>query len=103
MPPEAKASSVGAVGCCMGGPFVIAAAARYPNRIKCIASVHGAQLVTDRDDSPHLMPDKVRCETCVACAEHGFVFPKRAGICHLPSAERHWERLFALFARNLSV
>jgi carboxymethylenebutenolidase len=35
-------------------------------------------------------------------AEHGFAFPQRAGIYHKPSAERHWERLFALFARNLA-
>jgi carboxymethylenebutenolidase len=34
-------------------------------------------------------------------AEHGFAFPQREGIYHKPSAERHWERLFALFARNL--
>ena len=34
-------------------------------------------------------------------AEHGFAFPQRAGIYHKPSAERHWERLFALFRRNL--
>jgi carboxymethylenebutenolidase len=34
-------------------------------------------------------------------AQHGFAFPLRAGIYHKPSAERHWERLFDLFARNL--
>ena len=34
-------------------------------------------------------------------AEHGFAFPERRGIYHKPSAERHWERLFALFARRL--
>jgi carboxymethylenebutenolidase len=34
-------------------------------------------------------------------AEHGFAFPQRAGVFHKPSAERHWERLFALFERNL--
>jgi carboxymethylenebutenolidase len=34
-------------------------------------------------------------------AEHGFAFPTRDGIFHKPSAERHWERLFALFRRNL--
>ncbi len=33
--------------------------------------------------------------------EHGFVFPNRAGMYHKASAERHWERLFDLFARNL--
>ena len=32
-------------------------------------------------------------------AEHGFVFPLRAGIYDQPAAERHWERLFALFRR----
>ncbi|HYM35122.1 MAG TPA: dienelactone hydrolase family protein, partial [Steroidobacteraceae bacterium] len=35
-------------------------------------------------------------------AEHGFAFPQRSGIFHKPSAERHWERLFALFKRNLN-
>jgi carboxymethylenebutenolidase len=33
--------------------------------------------------------------------EHGFVFPLRAGIYNQPAAERHWERLFRLFARTL--
>jgi len=32
---------------------------------------------------------------------HGFVFPLRAGMYDKPSAERHYERLFAMFARNL--
>ncbi len=32
---------------------------------------------------------------------HGFVFPQRDGLYHKASAERHWERLFALFQRNL--
>lgn len=32
---------------------------------------------------------------------HGFAFPQRAAY-DKPAAERHWERLFALFARNLS-
>jgi carboxymethylenebutenolidase len=32
--------------------------------------------------------------------EHGFAFPQRAAY-HKASAERHWERLFALYARNL--
>ena len=34
-------------------------------------------------------------------ADHGFVFPQRGGKYDKPSAERHWERLFALFQRNL--
>jgi carboxymethylenebutenolidase len=132
--PEADSKRIGAVGYCMSGPFVMAAAAAFPDRIKCIASIHGAQLVTDRQDSPHLMAPKIKCESYFACAEidkwapagtiailekalqaagtphriewypkaeHGFVFPLRAGIYDKPSAERHWERLFDLFGRNL--
>lgn len=33
--------------------------------------------------------------------EHGFVFPKREGKYHKPSAERHWERLLAMYRRCL--
>ena len=32
---------------------------------------------------------------------HGFAFPSREGAYDKPAAERHWERLHALFARNL--
>ena len=132
--PEADGKRIGAVGYCMSGPFVMAAAAALPDRIKSIASIHGAQLVTDRQDSPHLMAPRIRCESYFACAEvdkwasrgtidileaalrqagtphriewypgaeHGFVFPLRAGIYDKPSAERHWERLFDLFGRTL--
>jgi carboxymethylenebutenolidase len=34
-------------------------------------------------------------------AHHGFAFPGRGTIYDKPSAERHWQRLFALFKRNL--
>jgi carboxymethylenebutenolidase len=33
--------------------------------------------------------------------QHGFVFPRREGMYHKPSAERHWERLLQLLARRL--
>ena len=132
--PEADGQLIGAVGYCMSGPFVMAAAASFPDRIKAIASIHGANLVTDREDSAHRMAPRIRCESYFACAEtdkwaprelvdrlraaldaagtphriewypgaeHGFVFPLRAGIYERASAERHWERLFDLFGRRL--
>ena len=34
---------------------------------------------------------------------HGFVFPKRDGLYDKQAAERHWERLYALFGRNLTA
>ncbi len=33
--------------------------------------------------------------------EHGFVFPLRAGKYHKAAAERHWERLLAMYERTL--
>lgn len=33
--------------------------------------------------------------------EHGFVFPDRAGKYHHIAAERHWQRMLAMFARQL--
>ncbi len=132
--PAADAGRVGAVGYCMSGPIVMWAAAAFPKRIACIASIHGANMTTDKADSPHRIAAKIRCESYFACAEidkwappadidqlaaalrdaatphriewypgveHGFVFPQRAGAYDRAAAERHWERLFALFARTL--
>ena len=132
---EARAGALGAVGYCMSGPFVFAAAAHYPERVKCAASIYGVRLATDDADSPHLDAHKVKGELYFGCAEtdkyapremidkleahlqsvpdlrsrvewypgteHGFAFPQRAGIFHKVAAERHWERLFALFRRTL--
>jgi carboxymethylenebutenolidase len=132
--PHADGGSVGAIGYCMSGPFVMWAAAAFPERIHCIASIHGANMATDKPDSPHRMAPRIHCESYFACAEvdkwappadieklqaalqaagtphrvewypgveHGFVFPLRAGIYNQAAAERHWERLFSLFARTL--
>lgn len=133
--PRARAQSLGAIGYCMSGPFVFAAAGQFPDRVRCAASIYGVALMTDRHDSPHLTANQIRGEIYFACAEtdkyapkeqidaleaqlatsginyrlewypgahHGFAFPTREGIYHKPSAERHWERLFALFRRNLT-
>ncbi len=67
--PAADASRLGAVGYCMSGPFVVWAAAAFPDRLACIASIHGAHMATDRPDSPHRMAPRIRCESYFACAE----------------------------------
>ena len=67
--PTADARRVGAVGYCMSGPFVFAAATEFPERIAAIASIHGANMVTERADSPHRAAARLRCEAYVACAE----------------------------------
>ena len=66
---QADGKSIGAVGYCMGGPIVMWAAADFPERIRCIASIHGANMATDKADSPHRMAPRIRCESYFACAE----------------------------------
>ena len=132
--PRADAAAIGALGFCMSGAFVLTAAGACPARIRCAASVYGVNLVTDGEDSPHLLADRVAGELYFACAEHddyvpddviprlekhlaacevdfcvdwypgtrhGFAFPDREDAYDRASAERLWERLFALFERHL--
>ena len=66
---QADAARIGAVGYCMSGPFVMWAAAAFPQRLSCIASIHGANMATDQPDSPHRIAHGVRCESYFACAE----------------------------------
>lgn len=65
----ADAHRLGAVGYCMSGPFVMWAAAQFPQRFRSIASVHGANMATDAADSPHRMAPQIQCECYFACAE----------------------------------
>jgi carboxymethylenebutenolidase len=66
----ADATRIGAVGYCMSGPFVVWAAAAFPDRLRCIASIYGANMVTEAADSPHQVVGRVRCDSYFACAEH---------------------------------
>jgi carboxymethylenebutenolidase len=124
---------VGVHGYCMSGPYALAAAARYPERVAAAASFYGTWLVSDAEESPHLTLDQGDAERYIACAEidelapmpmvdelqelfeaagspgelevyagvhNGFAFPSRR-IYDRDAAERHWERLIALYRRNL--
>ena len=130
---EVREGPVGCHGYCMSGPYALAAAARYPDRVAAAASFYGTWLVSDAAESPHLTLGKAKGELYIACAEHdelappdlvaelkrlfaasgargelesyphvhhGFAFPQRE--CYdKPAAERHWERLVALYRRRL--
>src|SRR6266478_1779598 len=71
----ARSGPVGAHGYCMSGPYALAAAARYPDRIAAAASFYGTWLVNDAEESPHLSLGKVRGELYIACAEHDELAP----------------------------
>lgn len=130
---DARRGPVGAHGYCMSGPYALAAAARFPQRVRAAASFYGTWLVNDAEESPHLNLGKIPGELYISCAEHddlappemvaelkrlfdksgvkgelevhpgvhhGFAFPERK-VYDRPAAERHWERLYALYQRNL--
>ena len=132
---QAAAGPVGCVGYCLSGQFVISVAAAYSDVFAAIASYYGVGIITDAEDSPHLMAGEISGEVYLAFAsddplvpqsvvdelhkimsaagvkhrieiypdtEHGFAFPQRPAY-NKDAAERHWERMFALFDRRLRV
>jgi carboxymethylenebutenolidase len=127
----ANTRTVGTVGYCMSGRYAVSAATHFADRVKAAASIYGTHLATEQPDSPHLAAAKTKAELYFACAEtdiyapaeiiekvraamkgtsneveiypgthHGFAFPKRP-VYDRDAAERHWERLLALYRRNL--
>lgn len=86
---KAKPGPVGCVGYCMSGQHITNAAALYPHRIKAAASLYGVGIITDKEDSPHLLLDKVQGELYYAFAETDRSVPE-----HIPGElkgllERH--------------
>jgi carboxymethylenebutenolidase len=65
----ADASRIGCVGYCMSGPFSLAVAAAYPDRVKAAASIYGVRLAVDEPDSPHHGFSKTKAELYIAAAE----------------------------------
>jgi carboxymethylenebutenolidase len=128
--PAADAARVGTVGYCMSGRFALCAAKDRPH-VKATASIYGVRLVTDSDDSPHLIAKRSAAEFYFACAERDHWAPQEMvdqlkrdlagangeveqypGTDHgfaFPkrpvyaklAAEQHWERVLSLFGRRL--
>ena len=73
--PAAKPGPAGVHGYCMSGPYALAAAARFPDRIAAAASFYGTWLVSDAEESPHLSLAKSKAELYIACAEHDDLAP----------------------------
>src|SRR4051812_36032928 len=65
--PAGGARSPGVVGSCMGGPFVAAASAGFPDRVQCASSRYRPGLLADRPDWPYLTLNQIRGERCFAC------------------------------------
>ena len=61
---------IGTNGYCMGGPLIMRTAAAVPDRVGAAASFHAGRLVTDKDDSPHLLIPKTPAHILHAIAEN---------------------------------
>ena len=61
---------MGTMGYCMGGPFVMRTAATLPDRVGAGASFHGGGLVTDGEDSPHLLIPQMEAHLLIAIASN---------------------------------
>lgn len=59
---------MGTMGYCMGGPFTMRTAASLPDRVGAAASFHGGGLVTDQQDSPHLLVPQMTAQYLFAIA-----------------------------------
>jgi carboxymethylenebutenolidase len=64
------ARKIGSTGYCMGGPFTFRTAAARPDRVGAIGSFHGAGLVTDKSDSPHLLIPKMEAGLLICIAKN---------------------------------
>jgi carboxymethylenebutenolidase len=61
---------IGTAGYCMGGPLIMRTAGAVPERVGAAASFHGGGLVTDNEDSPHLLIPKSPAHVLHAIAEN---------------------------------
>ena len=68
--PEVSGDRFGLTGYCMGGRTAVVVAGRLPDRVAAAASFHGGGLVTDSEDSPHLLADQIQGVVYVAGAEN---------------------------------
>jgi carboxymethylenebutenolidase len=61
---------LGTIGYCMGGALAIRTAAAFPDRVKAVATLHGGNLATDKDTSPHLLLDGLTAELYIGHADN---------------------------------
>ena len=66
----AKNRKMGTQGYCMGGPFAMRTAAAEPGRVGAVATFHGAGLVTNMPNSPHLEAAKTKAQFLICIAEN---------------------------------
>ena len=83
-------------------PHLAAQAAKAELYFACAEHVTYAPLEMVEALDQSLKSNKVNAEVeLYPGVHHGFAFPQRGAVYDKPAAERHWERLFALWKRRL--
>ena len=65
---DVRTNAVGGVGYCMGERQVLAVAGNLPN-FRATMSLHGTNLVTEKEESPHLLAGKMQDQVYCGFAE----------------------------------
>jgi carboxymethylenebutenolidase len=73
-----KSGPVGCVGHCMSGQYITTVSALFPHRMAAAASLYGVGIITDQEDAPHLLLDRIKGEL-YAFAETDHAVPE-----HIP-------------------
>lgn len=74
--PHAAPGPRGCIGFCMTGKTVMTALGSFPHEILAGASLYGVGIVTDAEDSPHLLAGRMRGEGYFAFAERDKYVPE---------------------------
>ena len=53
----------------MSGQYITTVSARFPHRMAAAASLYGVGIITDKEDSPHPLLDKIKRELYYAFAD----------------------------------
>ena len=67
--PAAADGPKGCIGYCMSGQFIMTVAGKFPEHFRASVSCYGVAIVTSKEDSPHLLADRVQGEIFFAFAE----------------------------------
>lgn len=71
----ARDGKLACIGFCMSGRLVTTAAGTFPDRVAAICSMYGVGIVTDKDDSPHLLAKNIKARCYFAFAETDATVP----------------------------
>ena len=82
---KVRPGGIGCIGYCMSGRYVTTVAARFPNRFAASASLYGVGIVTNAEDSPHLLIDRIKGEnTATRRIELGVLAVLKSDVAVLP-------------------